>query len=180
MIMSAQEDQCIFSPCNGSGQLQMFKTVAVQKIIATSKANQDGLYKSMSGSDVLAHKSCYCSYTSKSRNNQQGKRKARLTDESVPKRFFKSQSGDFVFKRDCLFCGEVCKPKDSKNPQRWQQVRQCATLERDSDISFKERLENICEDRQDNWANEVATRISGIIDLPAAYAQYHVSCYDKF
>ena len=30
------------------------------------------------------------------------------------------------------------------------------------------------------FANEVAARLCGVIDLPAADAQYHVPCYDKF
>ena len=59
-------------------------------------------------------------------------------------------------------------------------VRYCTTLGRSSNITFKEHLENLCEERQDQWANEVAARLYGVIDLPAAEAQYHVPCYDKF
>ena len=39
--MSAEEGKCLFSPCNAKGALQTFKTVAVQKIIATSKVKND-------------------------------------------------------------------------------------------------------------------------------------------
>ena len=45
MIMSAEDRECLFSPCNGQGALHTFKTVAVQKIVATSKAKRDELYK---------------------------------------------------------------------------------------------------------------------------------------
>ena len=178
--MSAEGDTCLFGPCNASGALQTFKTVAVQKIIATSKVKKDELYKTMSGSDILAHKSCYCSYTSKSRNIELAKRKSTLIDHGVPKRLLKSQCSDFVFKRDCLLCGEECKPKDSKNPHSWVQVRQCTTVDRPGNITFQQQLENICEDRQDQWANEVAVRLCGVFDLHASDAQYHVCCYDKF
>ena len=178
--MAAGGEKCLFTPCNASGALQTFKTVAVQKIIATSKVKQDDLYKTLSGSDILAHKSCYCTYTSRSRNKQKGKRKRAPTDTGVSKRVLKSQCSDFVFKRDCLFCGNECKPKDSKNPHKWVRVRQCTTLGRGSNITFKEHLENLCDERQDQWANEVAARLYGVIDLPAAEAQYHVPCYDKF
>ena len=95
----------------------------MQKIIATSKVKQDELYRTLSGSDILAHKSCYCSYTSRSRNNEQGKRKSTLTDTGVSKRLLKTQCSDFVFKRDCLLCWNECKPKDSKNPHRSDSVQ---------------------------------------------------------
>ena len=78
--MSAEGEMCLFSPCHASGALQTFKTVAVQKIVATSKMKHDEPYKSLSESYILAHKSCYCSYTSRSRKNKQGKRTSTLTD----------------------------------------------------------------------------------------------------
>ena len=71
----------------------------------------------MSESDILAHKSCYCSYTS-SRQNEKRKRKATQA-HVVSKRLLKSQCSDFNFKQDCLLCGNECKLKDSRNPHRW-------------------------------------------------------------
>ena len=111
--MSADEN-CLFSPCSGSGELQTFKTEAVQKIAATSKEKRDNRFTTLSASQILAHKSCYCSYTSRSRNYEQSKRKTPLNDPGVAKRLFRSQSTDFDFKRDCLLCGDVCKPKTVK------------------------------------------------------------------
>ena len=96
------------------------------------------------------------------------------------KRMLKSHSGDFQFKRDCLFCGKGCLPKDPKNPGRWVPVRQCTTVDRGGGISFKQQIENTCDERQDQWAQEVALRISGVIDLCAADAQYHMHCYNRF
>ena len=61
-----------------------------------------------------------------------------------------------------------------------QKVKQCKTVDRDSAITFKQQLENLCDERQDQWANEVAVRLSGLIDLHAADAQYHVHCYNIF
>jgi len=60
------------------------------------------------------------------------------------------------------------------------EVRQCKTVDRGSAITFKQQLENLCDERQDQWANEVTARLSGVIDLPAADAQYHVHCYNRF
>ena len=49
-------------------------------------------------------------------------------------------------------------------------------------MTFKQHLENLCDERtsQDQWVNEVAARLSGVIDLPAANAQYHVPSYNTF
>ena len=95
-IMSAEGEKCLFSPCHASGALQTFKTVAVQKIDTTSKMKQDERYKTLSGSYILAHKSCYCSYTSRSRKHEQGKKTSTLTDTGVSKRLLKSHRSDFV------------------------------------------------------------------------------------
>ena len=84
--MSSEGEKCLFSPCHASGALQTFKTVAVQKMVATSKVKHDELHKTLSGSYILGHKSCYCSYTSRSRKNEQGKRMSTLTDTDVSKR----------------------------------------------------------------------------------------------
>ena len=45
--MSADDRECLFkfSPCNAQGALHTFKTVAVQKIVATRKAQRDELFK---------------------------------------------------------------------------------------------------------------------------------------
>ena len=153
--------------------------MAVQKIVATSKVKHDKLYRILSRSDILAHKSCYCSYTAMSKNNKEGTRKSTLTTTAISKRLLKSHCSDFVLKRDCLLCGNECKPKDSKNPHRWVQVRQCASINRVSDITFKQHLEHICDERQDQLANEVAAQLSGVIDLPAADEQHHIPCYNN-
>ena len=59
VIMSAEDRECLFSPCNEQGALHTFNTVAVQKIVATSKAKRDELYKTLSETEMFAHKSCY-------------------------------------------------------------------------------------------------------------------------
>ena len=93
----------------------------------------------------FAHKSCYWKYTSKSRNNEQTKRKCALAHTVVTQILLKSQYSDFVFKRDCLLCGNVCKMKGSKNPHRWVEVRQCKTVNRGSAITYKQQLDNLCD-----------------------------------
>lgn len=179
-VMATGETECLFRPCNSKASLQTFKTVAIQKIVATSKAKRDDRFISLPENEILAHKSCYCSYTSKSRNKEQMKKKSVFANIGASKRLLKSQCSDFVFKRDCVLCGKECIPKDSKNPRRWVPVKQCTTVDRGSKISFKQRLENLCDERRDQWATEVMARLSSVIDLHAADAQYHVQCYNRF
>ena len=69
--------------------------------------------------------------------------------------------------------------KDSNNPHRWVQVRQCKTVNRGSAITCKQQLENIYDEREDLWGNEVAATLSGVIGLHAADAQYHAFCYNR-
>ena len=72
------------------------------------------------------------------------------------KRQLKSNARDFVFKRDCLLCGQVCVPKDHKNPHRWVRVNQCRTVDRgDGVLTFREQLEYTCKERGDGWSSEV-------------------------
>ena len=139
--LSAEDRECLFSPCNNQGALQTFKTVAVQKIVAISKAKRDELYKTLSETDIFfAHKSCY----SKSRNNERKKRKYALAHTVVTKRLLTPSvvtlcSSETVC---CVVTGNVCKMKDSNNPRRWVQVRQCKTVNRGSAITFKQQSGN--------------------------------------
>lgn len=72
-----------------------------------------------------------------------------------------------------MFMGKQCKPKkDSKNLSCWLKVRECSTFDIGDGITFKHHLEN-------HRANDVAARISGILDLPGD-AQCHEPCYNKF
>ena len=41
---------------------------------------------------------------------------------------------------------------------------------------FKQQLQNLYDERADQWGNEVASRLS---DVHAADAQYHVPCYNR-
>ena len=176
------KETCLFSPCNGKGLLTSFKAKAVSKIVASSKDKDDGMYNSLL-LDVQAHTSCYCNYTSKSRYCKFAKRNSAAESwDAGGKRQLKPNARDFVFKRDCLLCGQVCVPKDHKNPHRWVRVNQCRTVDRgDGVLTFREQLEYTCKERGDGWSSEVSLRLSGVSgDLHASDAQNHAHCYNKF
>ncbi|KAL8589375.1 hypothetical protein ACOMHN_021527 [Nucella lapillus] len=152
MSAAKGKEACLFAPCNGKGTLKLFKSKAVENIVATSNEKGDDKYNSLS-SDFMAHKSCYCTYTSKSRHVPSAKRKAAAEEDGDNQRQLKSRATHFVFKRDCFICGDVCVPKDNKHPQRWVPVRQCRTVDRGVGVlTFKEQLDDICEERDDGWS----------------------------
>ena len=48
-----------------------------------------------------------------------------------------------------MLSGNVCNMKDSKNPHRWVEVRQCNTVTSGSAITSKQQLENLYDERDD-------------------------------
>lgn len=104
--------------------------------------------------------------------------------ESNPKRQRRSNTSEFSWKHKCLFCGESCSlEKDPKHPDRWREAYLCRTSERGTNSIYKDKLLKICNERNDNWAEEVRTRLSDIRashDLHAADARYHNDCRKRF
>lgn len=181
--------KCLFAPC--SGKDSDFK-ISGSKGIATllnksSELGDTAIHETLSNiiatdgassASVLCHKSCYSSYTSCSRNVS--KRKSDSFQSQPGKRIIRSQLSAFEYSKQCLFCGLICEEKDSKNPNRWNPVKKCQTLDRSGLPSFKDVILSKCDERQDDWAEVVKLRVNGIMDLPAADAQYHSKCYNAF
>ena len=69
---------------------------------------------------------------------------------------------------------------DERHPDRCDKVRQCETDVRPGRLTFKQQLLDIGEGRGDAWANDVALRMAGVIDLPTADVQYHQRCYNAY
>jgi len=40
-------------------------------------------------------------------------------------------------------------------------------------LDFQNKIQNHCVERNDNWANEVHSRLSQVLDLPAAEGKTH-------
>ena len=143
------------------------------------------------GGSSSCHRSCYSSYTSQSRNQSSTNTKKRKATAAADEahRVLKSQAkeSNFNFKRLCLFCGKECLPKDPKYPDHWDEVKQYEKLPikdskgRELERNFKTVVEDICDQRQDEWGREVALRLCKVqTDLPAYDCQYHSRCYHKF
>ncbi|CAC5372575.1 unnamed protein product [Mytilus coruscus] len=98
------------------------------------------------------------------------KRQQNILKESVTNIPNLHSKSHFSYKDHCLFCGkEVQKCKLKGNdvfPVRTD--------------DFQRRIEQVCNDRDDEWAPEVRGRLECISDLHAADALYHQTCSVNF
>ena len=78
----------------------------------------------------------------------------------------------FDFKEDCLFCGVSTNESTAK--RKTFDVHAVRTTE------FQQSIEQICNERNDDWAVTVKGRIEFARDLHAADAVYHKVCSINF
>ena len=174
------EDKCFFDCVHASASLINCGEGRVENIRRSSIRRGDGLASKLEGVTTLrCHKNCVSSYTSDEHiqrflGSRKGKNK---NEEGAPqKKIRRSGSTEFEFKEHCIFCGTACLPVDPRHPKRWRKVVQCQTAG-----DFKERILQVCDQRNDAWSEEVQVRISGALsDLHAADGQYHHDCCKLF
>ncbi len=178
---------CIFQPCSGKAPWINCKSKSIERIVQCSR-NKNDLYHEIlqkkidREDDIWCHKGCYCTYTSNTR------RKGRKRPSSCPPqcdRLLKSSVPMFTredFKHKCFFCTQPCFPKDHKNPSRWRRWIQCETESLcDDEPTFKDKLLDICDERQDDWSKEIYVRLQAVAtSLPAYDGRYHLDCYNNF
>ena len=150
-------DRCLFQDsehCNcvgGSENLKVISDTRLNTIILKSKKRSDVLhteFRSLPASTVLrSHEACISRYTSQFHIDKYLKRKAKEKLESTPPlpkktRRASSANSSFIWKSQCLFCGDACEvKKDSKHPDRWRRAFVCRTSDRGpNNKSFKDYL----------------------------------------
>ena len=79
---------------------------------------------------------------------------------------------EFDFKRHCLFCGQLADAVIGR--KRKSDVFPVRTSE------FQCKIEDICRQREDEWALEVRGRLEFVQNLHAADALYHQTCSVNF
>ena len=127
---------------------------------------------------VYFHKNCVS--TSKTHIQRYGSKHSQQTTPQEPqrKKIKRSDITTFDFRGHCLFCGEECKTEvNPRHPDRWRRVVQCRTANRGEDKTFKQGILDVCDQRNDEEAQQVRLRVQGAVsDLHAADAQYHKDC----
>lgn len=85
----------------------------------------------------------------------------------------------FDFINKCFLCGEDASKafiaRESKKPiSKREFVSEVRTL------TFKPKIEEIAEERKDDWGGQILDRLQNVIDLVAAEGRYHRSCLRNF
>ena len=183
----ASKNLCIFHPCQGKkNDLITSKEDGIATIRSVSLDKDDRIHELLEDkSSIWCHKSCYCSYTSKSRNITYTPKKRKASVSSPYERVLKSMVPQFSredFKSKCFICAKNCLPRDPKNPKRWKKWSVCENENLSNDTkSFKDTLLDVCDQRQDDWSQQVFVHLQAVATSLVAYdGRYHKLCYDTF
>ena len=145
----------------------------IQKIVEYSEKIEDVVFtkylkeKQKNKESVRIHRLCQ-----KDLYNEL-KRKISVT-ETVPVKVAKvdtrlSVGSTFTWKKDCFLCEKPC-AIDTKHFNR-SDCHQVTTL------PFKNKILEVCSERDDNWGLAVQRKALDCHDLIAAEARYHEACY---
>ena len=168
--------------------LKPITSKTVDKIRNSSRTREDNFNLTIDENTIwkFTHSGCYAVYTSKTHIHRHlkktGKRSCTENTDTCRKRT-RSSLPTFNFKLHCLFCGQFCEVVcDPKNPSRWNKAFLCRTAERGTgQVSFKDVLLQVCDQRGDEEANSVRIRVQGSpSDLHASEARYHDTCRKTF
>lgn len=176
------DEKCIICEDNIISDRCEVNERGLKGLIKASNARKDGKSEFFAGKKkVVLHASCRKMYTRPqtiardikvaSSEQQPG------TSRSDP--CLRSTQSQFDFKTKCLFCSETIddtfySSQSKINLHRRRQVYPVRTTK------FDESLLTRAKDRNDEWGDTVARRISIVGDLHAADAMYHDDCYKKF
>jgi hypothetical protein len=119
-------------------------------------------------SSVLVHQTCRRDFTDMKRT-----RKNSVDYESPSTKRLRSTMPSFKWKEDCMLCGKSA-AIDVRHPNQSSAVHKVTT------IPIRKSLLDCCERRGDSWGVEVQSRLLGCIDLVAAEAVYHNTCFSRF
>lgn len=187
------EGKCIFkfrygSECDDSKPCSSNKGRArIDSIIKASKIYRDdlhfGLEKQIAGNEHLTihyHKNCVSRYSSSSNTSRHIKENP---VSNPPAKKLRRTTTSFDFLSQCLYCGETCDLlKDPKHPDRWRPAYMCrSTVSEHDRTPYNQFLLEKCAARDDDWADEVRSRVLGSVsDLHASDARYHKDCMSRF
>ncbi|VDI06570.1 Hypothetical predicted protein [Mytilus galloprovincialis] len=136
-----------------------------QSVNKASKSRQDNVFTS---AGQKLHQNCRKSYTNP-KYIALANKDIKHETSNVPTLRSKVE---FDFKRHCLFCGQLADAVIGR--KRKSDVYPVRTSE------FQCKIEDICRQREDEWALEVRGRLAFVQDLHAADALYHQTCSVNF
>jgi predicted nucleic acid-binding Zn ribbon protein len=150
----------------------------MKTILEVSSLRKYGKYEHLQNAhSIQVHAICRKNYTRTKSGNLVG-----LSDESNTSgsrsvdnpRLIRSRLQNFEFKLHCVFCGNQADPKAEIKSQSSRHVSIVTTMK------IKETVTTHAEKRNDDWGQVVLAGINSVIDLVAAEARYHTTCYARF
>lgn len=162
---------CVFCKKTLSdGKLVNVGAKGLQTILLASKKKGDHISEEiMDKTSITVHEICRKNYT---RADYVKKTTEKPTDK-IQEQTLRSSFKSFDFQNNCLVCGkEICIEKENKKPKQYRKDIRNVT-----EIRMKEKLVEICNQRDDDLGKQILVRLSNIIDLVAAEGKYHLSCY---
>lgn len=151
------------------------ETVLVRKGLDTFKncslRRKDGISEKLKNVDsVVLHVNCRKKYTFF--RNVAAANNPSLKETTI----LRSTVSAFDFKRDCLFCSEVCDSEAEKKKPVSKRSKQFEVRS----FSFKNQVIECAKKRNDDWGKKVLDRVQTVIDLVAVEARYHNLCCTNF
>ena len=172
MEENAEQGICIICESQTSEQLRDCVSGIPQLQKYARLLNNDRLKSDLKASNlrVKVHPSCQ-----KNIGNAIRKRKSEIKNDKhskVRKKETRNSVETFIWEKHCFFCGKECQI-DTKHPDRKQPVT--VTF-----VHYRETVLEICDTRNDHWAEKVKSRVLPCIDLVQANAKYHEDCRKTF
>lgn len=161
---------------HGGGTWVTLSGKGLQTLLHFSELKGDSALQSfLAGNPQLVnvHVDCRKNYTNKRRYEQERKKIAESKDITVPPaKQLRSAVGTFNWKTDCFFCGEPV-VIDTRHPDRCDgSYARC--------IETHGTLVAKCQERNDQWAMTVLSRLNMCNDLVHPDSVYHRSCMRRF
>ena len=183
-------DECVSKTfygknCDGKVLSENRERKRIDSIVVASQRREDTLHETFSplldenpNLKVKFHLNCankYCSTNTLSKTKPPPVKRQRSSEPA------------FHFNKSCIYCGLVCQVKrNPKHRDRWRAVYLVEALEhycneRQTNIKYKQYLEEICATRNDKWGETVLLRLAGIPnDVVASDERYHKDCKRDF
>ena len=188
-----EETVCFFKEIYGCNDGKITTSKRIQTVNEASLLRNDGLADKLPApsdeASITCHKNCISRYVSPSSLASIKKREHPHTSDSKceTKRLRSSEGGVvFNFKEHCLFCLEVtpCSAElEKKRPLKYRRIISMVATDKMGDgQDYKQKLLDICSQRNDDLGRVVKNRIigAGLSDLHAIDARYHRQCCKRF
>lgn len=173
--MASLKNICAICDKDTSEKTVQVTSKGFPSLVRASHVRGDGKWENFNKENFpVVHAACRRKYTHPTELSKFNV-KSRNEESESSKSTLRSKNDEvFNFQTHCFFCAKYIDLVALKHKGKLQNIRSAATL------NLKSTILRCCKDRSDEWSREVHRRICNEIDLVAAEAKYHASCYSTF